>query len=270
MTVIGSSSNLVNQPRDLDFKPNSNELWVCNYGTSAGGSMVVFFDAGQGNQTSQYRKDSHSGHFMIYPSAIAFGDIGQWAGVNEIQNTNPSSATFMGPGLWLSDTSIFARVFQNNWVGGYPLGSHIDMLHQSPFAMGIAHDSAMAYWVMDGYNGNICKYDFVQDHGPGYDDHSAGKIWRYIDVAVTREPQVPSHMVLDKASGWLYFIDGGTKKIKRMDTNSGSVTGTLTTPSTAQEQLAGYWKVENFMRFFYIRKILISLYSSHLCLNGGG
>ena len=42
---------------------------------------------------------------------------------------------------------------------------------------GIAADSAKVYWVMDGHNGNICRYDFVEDHGPGYDDHSAGKIW---------------------------------------------------------------------------------------------
>ncbi|MEO5570710.1 MAG: T9SS type A sorting domain-containing protein, partial [Bacteroidia bacterium] len=127
---------------------------------------------------------------------------------------------------------------------GYPLGSHIDMLHQSPFSMGIAHDSAMAYWVMDGHNDNICKYDYVMDHGPGYDNHGAGKIWRYIDVSVTRVPQVPSHMVLDKSTGWLYYVDGGPKKIKRMDTNSGTITGTLTVPATASEPLAGYWKVQ--------------------------
>lgn len=243
LTTIGNSANQVSQPRDLDFKPNSNELWVSNYGTSNGGTNVIFYNAGLPNQTSQYRKDSHSGHFMIYPSAIAFGDDGKWGCVSEIQNTNAASPTFMGPALWLSDTNVFAKVFQNNWVSGYPLGSHIDMLHQSPFAMGIAHDSLMAYWVMDGYNSNICKYDFSADHGPGYDNHSAGKIWRYTDIPVTRVVGVPSHMVLDKVNHWLYFIDGGPKQIKRMNTLSGSVTGTLTVPSTAQEPLAGYWAV---------------------------
>jgi hypothetical protein len=245
LTTIGTSADQVLEPRDLDFKPNSNELWVVNYGTSGGGSFIIFYNAGLSNQTSEYRKDSHSGHFMIYPSAFAFGDNGEWANVNEIQSTGGPTSTFMGPSLWLSDTSVFARVFQNNWVSGYPLGSHIDMLHQSPFAMGIAHDSLKAYWVMDGYNGNICKYDYVTDHSPGYEDHSAGKIWRYIDVPVTRVAGVPSHMILDKNSGWLYYIDGISKQIRRMDTNTGSVTGTLATPSTAPEALAGYWKVEN-------------------------
>ncbi|MBK5286447.1 MAG: T9SS type A sorting domain-containing protein [Bacteroidia bacterium] len=238
LTTIGNSSNQINQPRDLDFKPNSNECWVANYGTSNGGTSIIFYNAGLPNQTSQYRKDTHTSHFMIYPSAIAFGDDGKWACVSEIQNT--SSGTFMGPTLWLSDTNIFARVFQNNWVSGYPLGSHIDMLHQSPFSMGIAHDSLMAYWVMDGYNGNICKYDYVADHGPGYDNHSAGKIWRYTDVPVTRVVGVPSHMVLDKTNHWLYFIDGASKTIKRMNTLSGNNVGNLTAPN---ETLAGYYNM---------------------------
>jgi hypothetical protein len=244
LTEIGNSSHQVSQPRDLDFKPGTNELWVANYGNSQGAGMVIFYNAGRSNQSSQYRKDTHTGHFKIYPSAIAFGDDGFWANVNEIKSTAGPTSTFMGPALWTSDTAVFARVFQNNWVSGYPLGSHYDMLHQSPFAMGMAHDSALAYWVMDGHNGNICKYDFVMHHGPGYDDHSAGKIWRYTDVPVTRVAQVPSHMVMDKTSKWLYFIDGGSKKIKRMNTKSGAITGTLTVPSTAPEPLAGYWKVE--------------------------
>ncbi len=241
LTTIASSSNQLSQPRDLDFKPGTNELWVCNYGDSNGGTMVIFFNAGLPDQTSQFRHDDHSDHFFYYPSAIAFGDNGQFANGNEIQSTSSSATTFMGPALWTADTAIFARVWQNNWANGYPLGSHIDMLHQSPFSMGIAHDAGEAYWVMDGYNGNICKYDFVQDHGPGYDDHSAGKIWRYSDVTVSRVAQVPSHMVLDKANGWLYFIDGGTKKIKRLNINSGAFANNLTVPSTANEPLAGYY-----------------------------
>jgi len=244
LTTVGTSANQLNQPRDLDFKPNSNECWVVNYGTSNGGTTVIFYNAGLANQSSEYRKDTHTSHFMVYPSALAFGDDGKWAAVSEIQNTAGASSTFMGPAKWLSDTNIFARVFQNNWESGYPLGSHVDMLHQSPFAMGIAHDTAMAYWVMDGWNGNICKYDFVDDHSPGYDDHSAGKIWRYTDVTVTRVPQVPSHMVLDKATGWLYFIDGGPKQIKRLNTNTGTIMGNLVPPSTGSETLALYKDVQ--------------------------
>ena len=243
-TVIASGANQVSLPTDLDFKPNTNELWISNYGNANGGSTVIIYNAGLPNQSSEYRKDTHTSHFMRFPSAIAFGDDGKWACVSEIQSTNGGSSTFMGPGLWTGDTAIFARVFQSNWASGFPLGSHYDMLHQSPYAMGIAHDSAMSYWVNDGHNGNICLYDYVQHHGPGYDNHSAGKIWRYTDVTVTRVPNIPSHMVLDKVNHWLYFIDGGPKKIKRMNVNSGTITGNLTTPGSGQEPLASYKKVE--------------------------
>ena len=45
-TTVVSSANSVSQPRDLDFKPNSNELWVVNYGNSNGGNMVIVYNAG--------------------------------------------------------------------------------------------------------------------------------------------------------------------------------------------------------------------------------
>jgi hypothetical protein len=224
-TDIVISSDQVDNPRDLDFKPHTNELWVMLRGGNNGGSFVIVHNAGLPGQTDEYRKDSHSGHFMTQASAMAFSPNGEFAAVNEIQNTAGPTSTFMGPALWDADLNIFATVFQSDWEAGRPLGSHIDMLHQSPFAMGIAADSAKVYWVMDGHNGNICRYDFVQDHGPGYDYHGAGKIWRYIDVEVERVANIPSHMVLDRTNGWLYFIDGGNKQIKRMNVWSGEETG---------------------------------------------
>jgi len=230
-TTIANSANSINKPRDLDFKPYTNELWVVNYGTTQGGSAVIFYNAGENNQTSQYRKDSHTSHFMMYPSALAFSQNGEWASTSEIRNTASANSTFMGPSLWSGDTNITAKVFQNNWVNGYPLGSHLDMLHQSPFAMGIASDTLKIYWVYDGWNGNICKYDFNIDHSPGYDNHSAGKIWRYSDVSVLRAPGIPSHMVLDKGSKWLYFVDAGNKQVRRINTATGTVGGNLTAPN---------------------------------------
>lgn len=244
LTTIATSANSLNQPRDLDFKPGTNELWVVNYGNSSGGTIVIIYDAGLPGQNSELREDSHNDHFMMYPSALAFGNDGKWANTNEIKNTGAASSTFMGPALWSGDTAIYAAVYQNNWAGSQPLGSHLDMLHQSPFSMGIAHDTNMVYWVLDGYNGNICKYDFGEDHGPGYDDHSAGKIWRYTDVAFARVPSVPSHAVVDHQGDWLYYIDGASKTIRRMNTNTGNFTANLSTPTTAQEPLAGYYKME--------------------------
>ena len=239
-TNIATSADGINQPRDLDFKPNSMELWVVNYGNNQGGTNVIIYNAGLPNQSSQLKKDSHSGHFLMYPSAIAFSDIGEWGSASEIKNTANAASTFMGPGLWSADTNIFAKVFQNNWQTGFPLGSHIDMLHQSPFSMGIAHETGKTYWVSDGWNGNLCKYDFVMDHGPGYDTHSAGKIWRHTDVSILRAVGIPGHMVMDKVSKWLYIVDAGNKKIFRVNTNTGTIGGNLVAPN---EPLATYKSV---------------------------
>ena len=239
-TTIGTASNGISVPNDLDFRPNSNELWVANRGDAGGGSITIFYNVGQANQKIENRKDSHSGHFMPFTSSIAFSETGEWASANEIKNTSDPSSTFMGPALWSADTNIFARVFQNNWQSGFPLGSHLSMLHQSPFAMGIAHDTARVYWLFDGWNSNLCKYDFSTHHSPGYDDHSSGKIYRYTDVSLTRVPNIPSHLVMDKQSKWLYIVNGGPKQLIRVNTLTGTLGPNLNVPQTGGELLTLY------------------------------
>ncbi len=238
-STIANSADGITNPTDLDFKPNSNELWVAVNGNTLSAGVIIF-NAGLPNQTSQKRQDSHTGHFFNKCVAIAFSDIGEWANADD--DGTISSPMFMGPSLWSSDTAIYARVFQSGMAAA-PLGSHLSMLHQSPFAMGIAHETAKTYWLFDGFYGNLCKYDFSVNHGPGYEDHSAGKIWRYSFVNVMRVPGVPSHMVVDKVNNWLYFIDGGNKTLKRLKTTSGIVSNTLTPPSASYEVLAGYYQM---------------------------
>ncbi len=239
-TEVGNNTHGINNPQDLDFVPGRpNELWVLNK-EAAGGSVVLFFNPGKANQSQQFRRDSHNEHFMARATAIAFGASDYFGTAQEIQSTAGPTATFMGPALWNSDTTVFARMHQNNWEPGKLLGSHIDMLHQSPYGMGIAHDNANVYWYFDGHNGNICKYDFAAPHGVGEDDHSDGRIHRFTDVTVTRKPNVPSHMVLDKANDWLYFADGGTGRVLRMKTTSGTVGANLTAPASGAEPLAEY------------------------------
>ncbi|OSZ78145.1 hypothetical protein CAP35_07735 [Chitinophagaceae bacterium IBVUCB1] len=239
-TEIAGPSHGLTAPHDLDYVPNRpNEWWVLNK-EATGGSIVIFWNPGKTNQSHQFRRDSHNDHFMARAVAIAMGENNEFVSAQEIKNTASASSTFMGPALWSNDTSIFARKHQNNWVTGQLLGSHIDMLHQSPFGMGVAYDNARIYWYFDGHNSNICKYDFATPHGIGEDDHSDGKIHRYTDVIVTRKPNVPSHMALDKANNWLYYIDGGTNRVMRMKTNTGTIGANLTVPSTGSEPLAEY------------------------------
>lgn len=244
-TVVGNASNSLSAPHDLDFVPGRpGEWWVLNK-ESGGGSVVIFFDAGKPTQFSQFRRDSHNDHFMANAVAISMGDNGTFCSAQEIKNTASAASTFMGPALWSSDTSIFARSNQNNWINGQPLGSHLDMIHQSPFGMGVAHDNNNVYWYFDGYNGNICKYDFEMPHPTGGDDHSDGQIFRYTGVTVARKPNVPSHLALDKQNSWLYIVDGGSGKILRLKTTSGTIGGNLTVPSTANEPLGAYKSVIN-------------------------
>ncbi|MBN8670824.1 MAG: T9SS type A sorting domain-containing protein [Chitinophagales bacterium] len=239
-TEIAGTIHGLTAPHDLDFVPTRpNEWWVLNKEAN-GGSVVIFWNPGKSNQAHQFRKDSHNDHFMARAVAIAMGENNEFVSAQEIKNTASASSTFMGPALWSSDTSIFARMHQNNWVTGQLLGSHIDMLHQSPFGMGVAYDNARVYWYFDGHNSNICKYNFGDPHGVGEDDHSDGRIHRYTDVVVTRKANVPSHMALDRVNNWLYIVDAGTNRIIRMKTNSGTVGANLTVPSTANEPLAEY------------------------------
>jgi DNA-binding beta-propeller fold protein YncE len=250
-TTIGSSANKIAAPRDLDFKPNSNELWVVNNGTSStpGSATVTFYNPGKSNQLSRWRRDSNSGHFLRMGSGIAFGDNGLWANSNESDN---GGDMFMGPALWPSDSTIYTKVHQNDNM----LGSHCDMLHQSSWAMGIAHETGNVYWIFDGYKNqsNICKYDFVKPHEYGGDDHSDGKIWRYTEIKVLRVANIPSHMIIDKATSTLYIADTGNKRILKMNTKSGTVASNL---SQNSEPLAGYYKVTGATSEAYISTGLV-------------
>ena len=234
LSVIATSSDNISVPTDLDFSPvpsRKNELWVVNYGTyNSGGNMVIIYDAGKPTQWSEQRHDVYSQHFMIAPTALAMGsaDSGYFATTGEVlNNTNDPTSTFMGPVLWDSDTTKFARINQNNNL----LGSHIDMLHQSPYSMGIAFDTLNAYWDFDGYHGCLYHYDFKVSHGWGNDNHADGEILKYKEVKLKRIANLPSHMIVDHSTGWLYIVDNGNKRIVRVDTKSGELGNDLTAPN---------------------------------------
>jgi sugar lactone lactonase YvrE len=101
------------------------------------------------------------------------------------------------------------------------------MLHQSPLCMGIAWDTGNVYWVFDGLNGHIVRYDFMSDHGPGGSDHSDGSTRRYLNATLTRREGVPGHMAVDHASDRLYVADTGAGRVMWLDTLSGEYNGPL-------------------------------------------
>jgi hypothetical protein len=222
-SILNTGADNLNKPTDLDFYPvlAKNELWVINQRVeSDGGSTTTFYNAGESDQSSLHRIDGNSWHFMSLPTAMAFSDNGNFGSSAGVQDANHGGGTFTGPSLWSSDPDIYAQPSGGN-------GSHLDMLHGSPFSMGIASETENAFWVFDGWNNEIVRYDFVDDHGPGNDDHSDAIIRRYKDFTVQRDGDIPSHLVLDKATGWLYIVDNGNDRILRLDINSGNIGGAL-------------------------------------------
>lgn len=246
--VQGTESDGLFKPRDLDFHtlPNrTNELWVINENSASfdlnfGGSTVTYYNAGLDNQWADYRKDSYSGHFMHTASAISFSDNGGFANTLDVQDANGNpNGYFSGCTLWDSDTSVYARINQN----GPLLGSHWDMVHQSPFSVGIAAETENIYWLFDGYHSTVAKYNFQEphpDHEHGGEDHSDGVVYRYDEIEIERVNGLSSHMVLDNENGHLYICDTGNQRIIKMNTNTGSINYSLTPYG---ENIEGYYSM---------------------------
>lgn len=246
LTVIGSSQDGLANPRDLEFNPKKpNELWTVNKDIEG---VVIFHNAGTPKQRSEKLVDTYAKHFMSKVSSIAFGPDGNFATCHESRNEARGIIDFMGPTLWTSDLSIFAKVNQKEIDGaecdgtegsGILQGSHLDMLHQSPLCMGIAHVNANQYWTFDGANGDLVFYDFAVPHEPGGDDHSDGRLRRHADVRLSRVVGVPSHMIVDPSSDMLYIADTGTGSILKIDTSIAKPGNNI---SPDREPLASYKK----------------------------
>lgn len=244
--VIADYTDALSEPRDLEFHPGrTNELWVANRATD---SISIIENTGMENQTSENRRDSHRNHFLEEVSAIAFGAYHeefdwQWGSAQESANTycgQGSPNNFMGPTLWPSSLDHFAMEHQNDEL----LGSHIDMNHESPFGVGIAHDSDNAYWYNDGYYGELVYYDFQEDHDTGMDDHSDGIVRRYSEVQLSHVLGTPGHMVLDKDSGILYISDPGANRVVWVNTDDPTYsTSNIMSSSTRLEPLAEYSEI---------------------------
>lgn len=230
--VIGTSADGLKVPRDFDFNPYTpGELWVVNRKDD---SVVRYSNVGTDQQTSVRRVDEFAEHFMEEVSAISFSKtetyengaiFGTCQESNNTYNDKAMGNGFMGPALWTSDWEVFG--FSNpeavESLGGDNLGSHIDMMHESPYCMGLAWETKNVYWTVDGEDKTISRYDFAEHHFPGYDDHSDGTVTRYMDVEYTRVPDVPSHIVYDPATSAVFYNDTGTGRVLRFDPASATM-----------------------------------------------
>lgn len=245
VVVVAGAAEGLSTPRDLAFAPDHPEqLWIVNQATNG---VVIMSYPGSAEHSAETRIDYHAGHFMAKPSALAFGTENRFATASESRdnyNCGPQAEDdFMGPTYWSADLDIFAMIGQSPCQQGIPEGSHLDMLHASPLAMGIEHEADGVYWVADGLNGHLVRYDFAEPHDPGGGDHSDGKIRRYPETTFTRLADVPSHLSLDPNSNFLYLADTAGGRIMRLDITSGAVSGPATTPPN-WDGLSEYVKVE--------------------------
>lgn len=241
ITTIASASDGLKEPLDLEFNRTAlhrNDLWVVT-AESGGHAITIVHNAGTAQQVIRQKKDSRASHFMWRTMGIAMGTNGAFGTTqNGAPGLGGQQYLFMGPTLWSSDTAVFASRYQTDIT---KLASHLDMLHQSPFGLGIAHDTANVFWVLDAKFGNISRYDFKDPHEVGGTDHRDGIIRRYTDATITPvERGRPAHMALDRSSGLLYFINPINGSVHTLDTRSGAFSENLIAPPESKENYAEF------------------------------
>jgi hypothetical protein len=244
--IAGPAQN-ISHPRDLDFHPNLNrsELWVILKSTeNSGGLTVKISDAGRESQSELLQQDGNAWHFMSLPTGIAFSENENFATSPGVYDANHDGGMpFTGPTLWSSDPLIYAQESGGN-------GSHLDMLHESPYSMGIAHEVDNKFWVTCGDHNEIMSYDFQEDHGPGNSDHSDGIIYKYHLPGYDEDPtqEIPDHLVFDKNTGWLYVCNSQQNRVVRINT----ATGTPGMEEVPSEPVAIYQHMDDFEWEVYI------------------
>ncbi len=244
---IAGSGQSINEPRDLDFHPvlTRKELWVVLKSTeNSGGKTVKISNAGEGTQDELLQQDGNAWHFMSLPTGIAFSRNENFATSPGVYDANhDGGAPFTGPALWSSDPDIYAQPSGGN-------GSHLDMLHESPYSMGIAAEVDNKFWVTCGDHNEIMSFDFQHDHGPGNSDHSDGIIYKYPIPGYSEDAahEIPDHLVFDANTGWLYACNSQQNRVIRINTN----TGTPGDDATPHEATSVYKYMDNFTWEEYI------------------
>lgn len=209
---LSNASSRIFKPTDLDFNPTrKGELWIVNEEVeNTGGSTVTIPDIDADQLAFTRLQDQNAWHFMSLPTGIAFSETGDWATSAGVLDANHNGGTFTGPTLWSGDLSVYAQPSGGN-------GSHLDMLHGSPYSMGIASEKKNVFWVFDGYHSELVRYDFWDDHGPGNDYHADGIVRRFSNVELTRNETVPSHLAFTKNNNFLLVVDGGKNRVLKVD-----------------------------------------------------
>merc|ERR1719353_1647011 len=221
----------------MAFNPSrTGELWVADAGRDGATILNLTGGATIGASSVKAIKDRAQYHYMDQVSSIAFDPIGQFATCQESLNTYEGRMMpnfFMGPTLYDSRIPYINSKQDECMTGETCFLIHVDMLHESPLCMGIAHDDGAVtdvagmgtyrnvYWAFGGGHRQLVRYDFESDHGPGSMDHSRASVRRYTGLNLTRVAGVPSHMAMDGRSRELFISDSGANRIVRVQMDTG-------------------------------------------------
>jgi hypothetical protein len=217
LTTI-TSRNLYT-PTDLAFSTSKeNELWIVDRSAN---SMIVVQDVGK-NKQSQTVLFDRSRHFLEEVVAISFSpDHNTFGTCGDSRNTYDNLRApnnFMGPVLWESDLQV------NIQYGGADVSkAHLDMLHSSPQCMGMAGVTTNQYFVFNGYHQTLDWYDFRKPHSDkkyGGSNHTDGIARRFSEVKLKRISRLPSNMVYDVKTRWLYIADTGNGRVLRVNVDN--------------------------------------------------
>jgi len=242
VAFVAGSDQGITTPLDLAFNTSvlhPTDLWVVMAQPKNGNAIAILHNTGSQQMSVRVKKDSRAYHFMWRTQALDFGWNGAFATAENGQEGNGNARyMFMGPTLWSADTSIFASKYQES---DQFLASHLDMLHQSPQGLGIAHEQGNAFWVLDNFYHDLVRYDFQDPHEVGGTDHRDGIIRRYRDVIIGRAAlDRAAHIAIDHTTNFLYYINPATNSVHRLDITSGSFEKAGVAPPESEEALAEF------------------------------
>lgn len=220
VTVTTLLSQGLSKPTGMAVDPRDGSLWILNHGDD---TSVIVDNVGTRTQKATRFQDD-SAHFMNKPMQLAFSPLRNEFASAQDSNNNYSHCNdpdmqmannFMGPTLFSADRTIYDGGSQ----------SHLDMLHHSPFSVGIAAGRKPAstavdkreYFVFNGQSGCIDRYYFNKPHELGGDNHLDGETYRYAPGELKRVAGVPGHLALDQSTGVLYIADTGHGRIAKLD-----------------------------------------------------
>lgn len=188
------------------------------------GAMAVISGATGEAPEAVIKQDGNAWHFMRRPTAMAWGEGELFAACGEALTDNYEDVDipYSGPALWSSNPAIFGvkpKPDQN--------GTHLDMLHETPYCMGVAHESGNAYWLFNGDAGSLDRVDFHAPHQIGGEDHADGEVHRYVAGELQRVAEVPSHLAYDAERGLVYVADTGHHRILSVDPSTATAGGDI-------------------------------------------